>query len=544
MKQLLLVLALLVSVSTNAQFGFIKRWFKSDSIMARNDSNLVFSNMIDLNDTLRLTTRGIKFPDDTYQTTAPAGQTLGDSAFWSYGGKNLLANKLELFDLVSTDTAVANNDVYGLDVLTDTIFALVDDGVTSGDSLQAWDLSGNVIQTIRLDGSGNSVSPDKGFSINATKDTFLIVGGVGANFAGRLIAYELTSSGDLSTYSYIENNFLTNNNYYNGIDVKDNGTKLVAINDDANQVEYYTLSTPWRPTTTTQVSTFGIPATYDDGISISNDGTTIYLSKQGTGILKIEFVTAWDFASDSTQTYIDFSSSIERIKMTSDGLRFYYSQNTGSAWRVVNRYFSKPIYYNDGDVHVTNGNLSVDTGVIIVPNLTELEADKTVYMTSSGELRAKKHSHGFYYFEDSTTIFNVAVLNTWYHVGYGVLGYSIFNTGENNTGTTFINDTITLNSGVTFGHWGANFSLTLEGGTGEIIQVRLYNLTKSLPLPIKAEDIGEGNNDPITFNNAAYCTFCEDGDKIIMQARNVQDTDNFELRSAYIEIWLKHATNE
>ena len=183
-----------------------------------------------------------------------------------------------------------------------------------------WDVT-----TATYDGVPFSVSPqdltpaDIHFSPDGTK--MYIVGDVGDD----VNPYTLSTPWDVTTATYDGTSFSVNSQETapSGLFFKPDGTKMYVLGDTGNDVNPYTLSTPWDVTTATFDGTsFSVNSqeTSPMGLFFKPDGTKMYVAGDaGNDINPYTLSTPWDV---TTATYDGTSFSVNSQETNPAGIFF------------------------------------------------------------------------------------------------------------------------------------------------------------------------------------------------------------------------------
>ena len=152
--------------------------------------------------------------------------------------------------------------------------------------------------------------------------------------------YTLSSAWDISTASYVQVfGVATSETNPEGLFFKPDGTKMYIIGSGADSVFSFTLSTPWNISTSTldlpTENYFSVAAqeTTPVGIFFKDDGTKMYvLGDSGNDVNEYTLSTPWDI---STSSYVQvFSVSAQEsvprsIHFKDDGTKMYVMGTTG-----------------------------------------------------------------------------------------------------------------------------------------------------------------------------------------------------------------------
>lgn len=115
--------------------------------------------------------------------------------------------------------------------------------------------------------------------------------------------YDLSTAWDVSSASYVQNfSVSAQMTTPYGLFFKPDGTKMYVLDNDADDVNEYDLSTPWDISTASYLQVFSVLAQDNNasGLWFSNDGTKMYIvGDSGNDINEYTLSTAWDVSSAS-----------------------------------------------------------------------------------------------------------------------------------------------------------------------------------------------------------------------------------------------------
>ena len=161
--------------------------------------------------------------------------------------------------------------------------------------------------------------------------------------------YNLTSAFDINTASYANKSFsvLTQASSARGLTFKPDGTKMYVLDNGADDIHQYSLSTAWDVSTASYDSvSFSVTsqATSPYGITFNADGTELFLAGYTVGaVYKYALTTAYDISTASyssiyfdlssqttTPTDVFFADSGKKMYINSYGDDSVYQYSTGS----------------------------------------------------------------------------------------------------------------------------------------------------------------------------------------------------------------------
>lgn len=197
----------------------------------------------------------------------------------------------------------------------------------------AWDMSTASYDSVSFNASAQTDGLGLAFSTDGTKMY------LNDNIGGSLYQYTLSTAWDLSTASYASKSLNTSGQvtYGRGVAFKDDGTK-VFVNDEAGEVNEYSLSTAW------DVSTGSFSASYSttnpSALAFNSDGTVMYTGDGTGGVLyRHTLSTAWSVSTASlsnsdtftglgapcTDIFVeDTVSNLYTIDTLNDAVRTYF----------------------------------------------------------------------------------------------------------------------------------------------------------------------------------------------------------------------------
>jgi len=159
--------------------------------------------------------------------------------------------------------------------------------------------------------------------------------------------YDDPNAWDLSTATYADN-FRVNNQETGprGIAVSTDGTKMYVVGITGDDVNQYTLSTPFRVSTATYVQNFSVSAqeTAPLAVFFKADGTKMYISGDDSNkVNEYDLSTAWDVSTASYSQAFSVTNRPDGLFFRDDGLKMYtadsaanrvYEYDLSTAWDV------------------------------------------------------------------------------------------------------------------------------------------------------------------------------------------------------------------
>lgn len=117
---------------------------------------------------------------------------------------------------------------------------------------------------------------------------------------------------------------------------KPDGTKMYVLGDIGNDVNEYSLSSPWLVSSASYVNAFSVSTQADDpqGLFFKSDGTKMYVVERATDtVYQYSLSSAWDISTASYDT-VSFSVAAQEVSPNGlsfkpDGTKMYVTGNTG-----------------------------------------------------------------------------------------------------------------------------------------------------------------------------------------------------------------------
>lgn len=174
-----------------------------------------------------------------------------------------------------------------------------------------------------------------------TDGTIMYIVGLANN---TVYQYTLSTAWDLSTASYASKSFSVNTQATDPYEVrfKSDGTKMYVVDDTANKVFQYSLSTAWDVSTASYSSVefaIGSQSSAPVGIVFNSSGTSMYITDYDGPVYQYTLSTAWDlstasYASKSLNTSGDVGGTYG-IAFNGDGTKLFA---VGVSNDIVGRY--------------------------------------------------------------------------------------------------------------------------------------------------------------------------------------------------------------
>ena len=178
--------------------------------------------------------------------------------------------------------------------------------------------------------------------------------------------YDLSSAWDVETASLNQTQSISaQDSSPTGLYIKSDGTTLYMAGTAGDDINEYTLSTPWDISTLSYVRNFGVSAkeTNPEGVHFKSDGTKMYIcGNSSDSVHEYDLSTAWNISTASFNQSYSVSSDIVNptgLRFKSDGTKmFVVGRGTNdadevneyaltSAWDISTASFSKKINVPD-----------------------------------------------------------------------------------------------------------------------------------------------------------------------------------------------------
>lgn len=328
----------------------------------------------------------------------------------------------------------------------------------------------------------------------------------------------------------------------NGLDIKSNNandTSIVIRNNSSGQGLYINNTSTGKGIYLLNSSTsYGLDllnSSTGRGINLSNTSNGIgqYIFNDAAGIgqyinsdVGAAGIGQYIYANGGTGmfiNYIDGSSSGYLLKNTSNN-------KTAKLINITDK-DSIPLFYIKNDTTVINNKvkasaLNSDLGKY---NLTINSATHEVY--------AQQLAHAMFGYQDSTISMSLSSNATWYKVSGK--NTTTFRDIESDYVTLLTADTIRLDQAA---HWEFHYHVNFIGGSGVYFKARLYNVTQSRAIEFENASTASGAGNWVNVGNTGYCTFCNSGDKIILQMQAETNTQTIDLKGVSILVKATHGT--
>ena len=177
---------------------------------------------------------------------------------------------------------------------------------------------------------------------------------VGDNSGDRVLQYSLSTAWDISSMSYDSKNLDTTaqDSLQSGFFIKDDGTKVFTVGTSTNTVYQYTMSTAWDMSTATydskSLSVSAQDITAQD-VVLTPDGTTLFmLGDQGNDVNQYTLSTPFDLSTGSTDSTTISVGGQEAIpqgfEMKTTGDKMYVVGNNNNVYQYsIGAAFASPL---------------------------------------------------------------------------------------------------------------------------------------------------------------------------------------------------------
>jgi hypothetical protein len=148
--------------------------------------------------------------------------------------------------------------------------------------------------------------------------------------------YNLSTAWDVSTASYLQKEYFSNDAYPAGIFFKPDGTRMFMVGQANDSVYQYSLSTAWdvRSASLADGYNFGGQEQTPVDISFKSDGTKMYIiGNSGDDVNEYNLSSAWSLSNVSYSQNFSISgqeSSPTGLFFRADGLKMYVSGDSGN----------------------------------------------------------------------------------------------------------------------------------------------------------------------------------------------------------------------
>jgi sugar lactone lactonase YvrE len=209
------------------------------------------------------------------------------------------------------------------------------------------DMPGRLVLSTTADGAS---SPTERMRI--TSAGFVGIGTAAPAALAHLAGNTIISNVDVAnaTYDSISFSVATEEATPTGLFFSNDGRKMFVTGATGDDINEYTLSTPWNVSTATYVTVFSVSGqdSSPQDLYFRNDGKKLYVvGSTNDSVFQYTLTTPWSIASASYDT-VSFSISAEELAPTGlffkpDGLAFYivgttndtvYRYNLGTAWDI------------------------------------------------------------------------------------------------------------------------------------------------------------------------------------------------------------------
>jgi len=203
-----------------------------------------------------------------------------------------------------------------------------------GNDAFGWDLTTISFSSLTKDISGQNGSPNS-MAFNDDGSKFYLVG---EDSFGLIYEYDLSTEYDISTATYNAVSFNPDDVTPRGIFFKPDGLKMYVGGSGNDEITQYTLSTAWDLSSAsldTNLLDISGEEVLIKGLTLSVDGTTLYIVGANQTVYQYALSTAWDldsaaYASKSFLASSQLTNALD-VGFSSDGLKMYVCGSSPSA---------------------------------------------------------------------------------------------------------------------------------------------------------------------------------------------------------------------
>lgn len=236
-------------------------------------------------------------------------------------------------------------------------------------NLTAWDLSTlSYVQTYTITGIGYNSGGF--FSGDGLK--MYILNNTGSD---TLREYDLSTAWDISTTTYLREFNLSSYDQNNeGLFFSPDGTKAYITGDQSNEINQFSLDTPWNVGTMRFVQSFDVSTqvTNVDGLFMKSDGTKLYVLQWAgaSTLFEYDLIIPWNLGTAYFNRSLSLSAtdiSTFSVFFKSDGLTMFVTENSTQSvmeFRFEGQYTNVPKPTGGQLVTILEG---MATGLIIPP---------------------------------------------------------------------------------------------------------------------------------------------------------------------------------
>ena len=237
---------------------------------------------------------------------------------------------------------------------------------------------------------------------------FYIVGSSG----DEVNEYSMSTPYDVSTGTYVQNfSVSAQDTVPNGVEFKPDGTKFYIVGDTGNDINEYDLSTPWDISTATfaQASSVSGEETSPTEVRFKSDGTKMFVTGfSGDDVNEYSLSTPWDISTASYVQRLSTGDSTQYgLTFATDGTKMYTCGATLDYIKEWN--LSTPWDLSTATFHQNSGELMTNPYSLFLAN-TNVGVATTAVTGTRGALGISTSSHGVgdnvdaYYLSQTTVL--------------------------------------------------------------------------------------------------------------------------------------------
>ena len=273
-----------------------------------------------------------------------------------------------------------------------------------------WDVS-TAVPRVKKFYLGDQTSTPYGIYVKPDGTKFYIAG------SGYIWEYSMSTAYDVSTATYVQNFSITaQESSITGVEFKTDGTKMYVIGTSGDDVNEYDLSTAWDISTASYSQNFSIGAqeTAPYAVRFKTDGTKFFVTgSTGDDVNEYSLSTPWDVSTasfvhastnvgDTSQYGVTFATDGTKMYTVGGALDYIKEWNLSTAWDVSTATF-----------HQNSGDLMTNPIGIVISNSNATGVATTSVTGTRGDLGISTSSHSTGvdidgYFLELTTVIDQA----------------------------------------------------------------------------------------------------------------------------------------
>lgn len=175
----------------------------------------------------------------------------------------------------------------------------------------------------------STIANPRGVFVGANGENLYVAGEDGGNNQ-KLERYNLGDIYDISTASFVSNNpnrsHAGSTGAIEGVFFKPDGTKMYLVDVSNGDVEQFTLSTAYDPSTASLDVEYSTGQISPSGIDFNDDGTKMYVSDQyADQIERHDLSSAWDLTGTVSNAQNEAVGTTDPVGVVVNGLKLYVS---------------------------------------------------------------------------------------------------------------------------------------------------------------------------------------------------------------------------